>query len=201
MLSAMTGDRLTPTWTQAALPGLVEEIARRIGKEGRWQARSELAIDSTQTRPQAPMPLRVNNRSMSESPTELASDSVLIQSRYWSMHESVPIQVVFLRRTAAVIESTALLEEENHAVIATLRPEHAGWGVVVDMREAPARNDMDFERAMRFLRQELSRRFARISVLVKSAAGVLQVTRIDRGDGTQTYVTRSEPDATAFAKG
>ena len=43
----------------------------------------------------------------------------------------------------------------NDGVIERMRPEHASYGIVVDMRQAPPRNDPEFESAMAKLRAEI----------------------------------------------
>jgi hypothetical protein len=129
------------------------------------------------------------------------SQNLLIKSQYWELHEIRFAKIVVLKRTGAVITSTSQLRSENLAVVECLNDGHRAWGGVVDMRSAPARNDVDFEQAMRFLRHRLSKQLARLSVLVSSAAGLLQVSRIDRGDGTTTHVTQDEKEAIRYAEG
>jgi sulfite reductase (NADPH) flavoprotein alpha-component len=75
--------------------------------------------------------------------------------------------------------------------------------VVVDMRHAPRRNDAEFENAMRHLRDRIGKSFARVALVLESAAGVLQVNRIARDEGAsdKTFATLSEPAATRFARG
>jgi serine/threonine protein kinase len=125
----------------------------------------------------------------------------LVQTTYWEVHELSGNQILTLTRTGAAVESTSRLRHENLKVIACFGEQYRGWGCVVDMRKAPARNDIDFEAAMQHLRQRLSTQFARVSVLVNSAAGLLQVTRIQRGDGTHTHITQNEREALRYAAG
>jgi sulfite reductase (NADPH) flavoprotein alpha-component len=70
---------------------------------------------------------------------------------------------------------------------------------VVDMRQAPTRNDPEFEDAMSKLRKEIFSHYARVAVLVSSEIGVLQVNRIGRNEGARTYATQSEDEAIRFA--
>jgi hypothetical protein len=125
----------------------------------------------------------------------------LLTTPYWEVFEVPAAKVIVLRRTTAAIESTGQLRDENLRVTERLNSGYRGWGGVVDMRQAPARNDVGFEDAMKFLRRKLSTHLSRLSVLVSSAAGLLQVSRIDRGDGTSTHVTQNEGDAIRYAKG
>ena len=76
-----------------------------------------------------------------------------------------------------------------------------GWGLVVDVRAIPGRNDPEFERDVSQMRQYLGRRFDRVVVLVRSAVGQLQVDRMNRADGVHAMVTRDEDEAMALAEG
>lgn len=126
---------------------------------------------------------------------------VLACSDYWFVEEHIDQSVVVIRRTPISFDSLDVLVRENDSVIGTIRSEHARFGVVVDMRQAPSRNDPEFEGAMRALRETVTNRFARLAVLIESAAGVLQVTRLGRGEGQRVFATRSETDAMRFARG
>jgi hypothetical protein len=97
--------------------------------------------------------------------------------------------------------SLAALAADNDALIATLREDHRTFGVVVDTREAPLRNDKDFEETMAKLRVELTSRFQRTAVLLDSPLGELQVSRLERDEGRNTFITRSVSAAFRFAAG
>ena len=124
-----------------------------------------------------------------------------LETKYWSAHEDEGRKVLYLRRRELPVDSTDDLRADNHRIIAHLDSRHASWGVVVDLRRAPARSDPDFEKAMKHLRHQLVTGFSRISVLVASAVGKLQVGRIDRLDGKDTFVTQEEVEATRHASG
>lgn len=119
---------------------------------------------------------------------------------HWLVDEDRAAQVVWLRRTARVFVTLDELLRENQQVVARLGKHHHSWGLVVDMRHAPSRNDPAFEEAMRGLRTAVEARFARTAVLLGTAAGVLQVNRITRTDGTQSLATQSEQAAFDFAR-
>jgi hypothetical protein len=55
-----------------------------------------------------------------------------------------------------------------------------GWQLLLDMRRAPARPEEGFEDAMQTHMGPLMARFARRAVLVRSAVGVLQVSRVSK---------------------
>jgi sulfite reductase (NADPH) flavoprotein alpha-component len=108
--------------------------------------------------------------------------------------------VVLLRRTDQAVDSLEALREENDRVMAKMRPVHRHWGIVVDMRAAPSRNDPEFEAAMQPLRTKVSEGYLRVALLVNSASGVLQVSRITRQEhASTTLATRDLDEALRFA--
>jgi sulfite reductase alpha subunit-like flavoprotein len=170
-----------------ALPGAFGDyysrLHQRLSSAG-W--RPPLAGDDTPVRQ-----MRINEPVM----------SLILANRYWSMSEDSGHRVVVLTRSAAQVHSIPDLIAQNEEVIARIRPEHASYGVVVDVRQALPRNDPEFENAMQQLRQELQSRFRRLAVLIESAMGVLQVDRLTRIEGTQVFGTQSESAALKFARG
>jgi sulfite reductase (NADPH) flavoprotein alpha-component len=126
----------------------------------------------------------------------------VLSTTYWTMEEDEDNHVVIICRTPTAVQTLADLVSQNEEVIRRFRPEHAAWGVVVDMRQAPRRNDPAFENAMGRLRLESSRRFARLAVLLESEEGVLQVNRLRRADERdKSFATKSETAAIKFAMG
>lgn len=125
----------------------------------------------------------------------------LLLNNYWVMEEDQAKKIVILKRTALVFTSTEDVVRANDGVISQIRPAHNQYGIVVDMRQAPLRNDPAFENAMGRLRNELTSRYARLALLLETAVGVLQVNRIGREEGNRTFATRSESAAIKFAMG
>lgn len=87
------------------------------------------------------------------------------------------------------------------AVAALDRLERPRFGLLVDLRAAPGRNDPDFEHAMAKQRMELLRGFAGVAILVQTAAGQLQIARIGRQDGVDVAVFTDEFAAIAWLEG
>lgn len=69
--------------------------------------------------------------------------------------------------------------------------------ILVDVREAPLRNDAGFENAMSDMRAMTSR-CRRTAVLVKTAVGELQTARLARGKKTDQKAFMNEAEALAF---
>lgn len=124
---------------------------------------------------------------------------VLVSTPLWTMEEDRERKIVLLTRSAAPVASLEELVTQNEQVIAKMAPHHRDYGIVVDTRQAPQRNDADFEGAMSRLRRECSARYNRVAVLLISAMGVLQVRRIGRSDEASTYATQSREAAIKFA--
>lgn len=126
---------------------------------------------------------------------------LLLETPYWSLEASPDDRVVWLCRSPVPFATIPEVTSANHRVIQSLSPERAGWGIIVDMRRAPARNDSQFEQAMHALRDAVETRFARTALLLATHAGVLQVQRLGREDGARAFATMSEAAALAHATG
>jgi sulfite reductase (NADPH) flavoprotein alpha-component len=125
----------------------------------------------------------------------------LHESEFWVLDEFPEQRIAVLHRTPLPAASLPALATDNDALITKLREEHRAYGIVVDTREAPLRNDKAFEETMAKFRLELTAHFARTAVLLESALGELQVTRLERDEGRTTFVTRSVSAAFRFAAG
>jgi hypothetical protein len=127
--------------------------------------------------------------------------TTLLSSTYWLMAEDVDQRVVWLVRRAVAFASLAEITSANAAVVRKILPQHRSAGVLVDMRQAPSRNDTGFEQAMQGLRTQVEARFARTAVLLATQVGLLQVNRITRADHATTFATTDEAAALRFARG
>jgi len=130
-----------------------------------------------------------------------ASIRRLHDSEFWLLEEFPEQQIAVLHRTPLPASSLTALAADNDALLAALREEHRNFGLVVDTREAPLRNDKAFEETMAKLRVELTSHFQRSAVLLDSALGELQVSRLERDEGRNTFITRSVTAAFRFAAG
>jgi hypothetical protein len=70
--------------------------------------------------------------------------------------------------------------------------------ILVDLRAAPSRNDPQFENTVAPFRRRMYREFARVALLVKSAAGRLNVARHAREDHVVACVFTDEQQALAY---
>lgn len=113
-----------------------------------------------------------------------------------------PARVVLLIRLPQDYAGTEELrwsfERINHALEGIQRHRAS---LLIDSRQAPARNDPEFERAFAPLRAEMMRGFSRVALVVRSAVGVLQVTRHARIDGVDAGVFTDPAEALASVGG
>jgi hypothetical protein len=110
-------------------------------------------------------------------------------------------------RTATLVRKAApfaSLDQIDALFIELARATRAlprGWALLLDARDAPARNDSEFEAAFARARRPILERFSRVAVLVKSATGKLQVQRYAREDqSSQIHVFADEDEARAYLK-
>lgn len=105
--------------------------------------------------------------------------------------------VVTVHRTARTYPDLATLDAEHRALDQAMAPLR-GLPLLVDLRDAPGRNDPEFEARMRTNRLAIFRGAPRACVLVRTAAGVLQVRRHVQEDGLDGRVTvTNDPEEAA----
>lgn len=110
-------------------------------------------------------------------------------------------KLVRITRTAAPFPSAQeLLAQWEEVNTALDRIGRKGRSLLADLRLGPARNDPDSEQAMRKVVSKLHHGFQRNAVLVRMAAGLLQIRRHAREDGIDRLVTDSEEAALAYLR-
>lgn len=109
------------------------------------------------------------------------------------------------RRQCRVIRSGVPLKaaEVQAAFVPVMRAlatlESSKWRLLLDVRDAPMRNDGELERAFDVEINTMARRFEKWAVLVKTSAGALQVNRVSRTGGhDEPTLFRSEDLALAW---
>lgn len=125
----------------------------------------------------------------------------LLSSTHWLMEDDIDQRVVWLVRQPVAFASLTEIISANAAVVRKILPQHRSAGLVVDMRQAPSRNDTGFEQAMQGLRARVESSFARTAVLLSTRVGILQVNRITRADRATSFATTDEAAALSFARG
>lgn len=100
------------------------------------------------------------------------------------VEEHADHRIIVVRRKAedpSQLASSAEVVAGYEEISRLVRSKYQGWGLVVDLRQARGRNDDDFERAAMSLVRQLMQAFTRIVLLVGTAAGQLQVQRMQTG--------------------
>lgn len=110
---------------------------------------------------------------------------VLLSDAHFEMVYDDAVRVVSLRRTTAPFSTISQMRDGFEAVNRILDGiGRSTISLVVDTREAPPRNDPDFEKAFAPLRSKMFRGLRRAAVLVATPIGRLQVERHAREDKT-----------------
>jgi hypothetical protein len=114
--------------------------------------------------------------------------------------EDLDYDVLIVVRSS-VPATAAGIERTFTELMGRLRPAHKQWGLLIDTRLAPARSDPEVEAALARLAAALQRHFARMVVLVASAAGQLQAQRVDRNADGAARFSRDPGEAFEMAAG
>lgn len=110
-------------------------------------------------------------------------------------------QLVVLQRTTEPFPTVQVALAEWDAINPSLdKIGRKGRCLLVDLRQGPARNDPGFEQALRKVVAKIHNGFVRNAVLVRLAAGALQIRRHAREDGIERLVTDSEEVAFAYLR-
>jgi hypothetical protein len=123
----------------------------------------------------------------------------LLRSQHFIVTVDDVARLVRRARTAAPFESVEQIESAYEALLRALeaidRPRYAQ---LIDARMAPPRNDPAFEAAVTRYHDALYSGFRAVAVLVRSAAGRLQVRRMLDASGVGAPVFSDEAAALAF---
>ena len=105
-------------------------------------------------------------------------------------------RIVFVRRVFVRRTDSRFAQHEIAAVFAPVEAACAAfdgtWALLLDVRRAPARLEEGFDRALSVHFEPLMARFRRRAVVVRSAAGLLQVHRVS------THVVSQDRDTAVF---
>lgn len=109
--------------------------------------------------------------------------------------------VVHMIRTSIAHPSPEILEESYLQVTRAFdRYGRTGRGLLVDVRGAIGRNEPQFEAALARARKRNDAGFARIAVLLRTQAGMLQMMRLSDEDGTLRLITMDERVAVDYLR-
>lgn len=120
----------------------------------------------------------------------------VFENKHWALLRVRPQLILIVRRTGEPYESVEEVHDsfaELEAALAEYNRKH--FSLLVDLRSAPQRNDPEYEKAASGEPAALARDFLRVAVLVRTAAGKLQVGRHIRNSGAKMMPFNDETEA------
>ncbi len=125
--------------------------------------------------------------------------SFIRESPYFRLGWTPVAGVACLQRTAHGYASLAAVHEEVASLLASLAESRASGALIVDMRQARPRNDDAFEDAMERLRISVGESFDPVIILIRTAAGEMQSTRLHRQAELRYQISSDENEALRIA--
>jgi hypothetical protein len=121
------------------------------------------------------------------------------ENLHWTLLRVRPQHILIVRRTDQPYESAEEVYESFQGLEgALLEYDRKHFSLLVDLRAAPQRNDPEYEHAAAQEPIELARDFVRVAVLVRTAAGKLQVGRHIRNSGAKMLPFNDEVEALEY---
>jgi hypothetical protein len=105
----------------------------------------------------------------------------LHEDAFFRVEHAPDMDVHRVARTSRAFADIAECERAYGGVERALSSIPTGGKLLLDIRDAPPRNDPEFEAIVKRVRDRIFGRFLRVAVLVKTAAGRLQVQRMQQG--------------------
>lgn len=125
----------------------------------------------------------------------------LLRTRYFVVRIDARTRIVYLWRSP---EPFATLDEARRGWLSVVdaldRCGRLSRCLLTDLRDGPARNDPEYESIVREVVPRVHAGFLRNAVLVRMAAGALQIKRHARGDGIERLITSNEQEAIEYLK-
>lgn len=120
----------------------------------------------------------------------------ILRSKHFVVTVDEERRILRRARTAAPFESLEEVQTAYAALLQALLPLHRPlYGQLIDARDAPPRNDPAFESVVTSHHEALYTGFRASAVLVKTAAGRLQVRRMLGASGIEPHVFLDETAA------
>ena len=126
--------------------------------------------------------------------------AIRLDNAFIRVEEHLDRRVVVVRRSAVSTPADDPVSIYRE-VLPLVEPRYRQWGLVLDMRAIPGRNDTTFETGIRPINDFVGQAFARVVVLVRGAVGRLQVERYNRERGGHSAAVFDEDEAMAIADG
>lgn len=123
----------------------------------------------------------------------------IFENQHWALLRVRPQLILIVRRTGVPYESAEEVKSsfaELEEALSEYNRKH--FGLLVDLRSAPQRNDPEYEKVASGEPAALAKDFARVAVLVRTAAGKLQVGRHIRTSGAKMQLFNDEAEALEY---
>lgn len=131
--------------------------------------------------------------------TSGSDGEVLFEGRFYRATLEPP-SVVRLKRSAVAMEPDGVRGELERMAPVLSRLDQARTGLLIDVRDAPMRNDPAFEKQSVTLRPATFYAFKHNAVLVRTAVGRLQINRLNSRDHIETAIFMDEAEALAHLR-
>jgi len=131
----------------------------------------------------------------------MAEDSprALVSNEYCRVVFDPRTQIARFTRTSAPIQSLEQAARHFGEAIAALDAlGRARIRLIIDSREAPMKNDPQYETAMAEHRRQVARGIPRIAVIVKTAVGRLHAQRLGKEDHLRQAVVGTDEEALEY---
>lgn len=114
---------------------------------------------------------------------------LILRTRFHELTATRSAHIVLLRRKPEPFRHPKEWESELASVLRDLLPlSRPGWRLLYDLRESPGRNDRPFEASTFDFRRRVLTLFDPTSVIVRTAAGKMQMTRYIRESASSARV-------------
>jgi hypothetical protein len=123
-----------------------------------------------------------------------------LRGRHFHVDVDGGASLVRATRTAQPFASVDEMQRAHKELLRTVAP-FGEYGLLLDVRLGPARSDPEYEQGLASLRRQITERFARVAILVKSAVGGLQARRLAREDGVTMRIFQDEAAALEYLAG
>jgi hypothetical protein len=125
--------------------------------------------------------------------------AVIAADEYFRVELATPGPVLRVVRTPLPLVGAEAADRAHRQLVERLeRLSKRAWPLLVDLRDAPPRNDPEFEAIVERYRRAIFEGFTRSAVLVRTAAGVMQLTRHLRQDRIAAPVFDDEDAALGY---
>lgn len=126
----------------------------------------------------------------------------LLDTPYFRVTIDRARSLVYVTRKSSGFRSVMECDRAHADVVRTVTAlNRSKLRVLINLSEAPPTNDPMFEKVINVYRKKVYAGFVKAAAVVRTAAGVLQVTRLARVDAQGLVVFQSEADAHKYLLG